>query len=125
MLAPNAQFSNQFILGKLDNVLYEIVGGSININDKFIVNNLGSVKCKSTLDCSDLVVREMIQLIPEGQQGAVVEMTPSKIGNDYVGINISSTNLYALSSSGSTYIRPTSIECNGGTIYVRQGARYC
>ena len=122
VLAPNAQFSNQFILGKLDNVPYEITGGSININDKFIVNNLGSVKCKSTLDCSDLVVREMIQLIPEGQQSAIVEITPSKIGNNYVGIDISGTNLYALSSSGSAYIRPTSIECNGGTIYVRQGA---
>ena len=31
VIAPNAQFSNQFILGKLDNTPIEIVGGSIKI----------------------------------------------------------------------------------------------
>ena len=71
--APNAQFSSQFILGKLDNVLYDIVGGSIriggseetpnfavdsngnvtiragsiNINNKFIVDSTGSIDATS------------------------------------------------------------------------------
>ena len=48
VLAPNAQFSNQFILGKLDNVPYDIVGGSINIGDgKFVVDRQGNVTCKN------------------------------------------------------------------------------
>lgn len=48
VLAPNAQFSNQFILGKLDNVPYDIVGGSINIgNGKFVVDRQGNVTCKN------------------------------------------------------------------------------
>ena len=130
VLAPNAQFSNQFILGKLDNVAYEIVGGSININDKFIVNNLGSVKCKSTLDCSDLVVREMIQLIPEGQESAIWELTSSRIGTSTVGINFSGTaDLHVIGSNSSSYIYSNAIttsngniNCNGGTIYARQGS---
>ena len=48
MLAPNAQFSNQFILGKLDNVPYDIVGGSINIgNGQFTVDRNGNTVCKN------------------------------------------------------------------------------
>ena len=47
MIVPNAQYSNQFILGKLDNVPYDIVGGSININDNFIVDSEGNVICEN------------------------------------------------------------------------------
>lgn len=48
ILAPNAQYSNQFILGKLDNVPYDIVGGSINIgNGRFVVDRNGNVTCKN------------------------------------------------------------------------------
>lgn len=43
LIAPNAQYSNQFILGKLDDTPCSIRGGSININDKFIVNPDGSM----------------------------------------------------------------------------------
>ena len=64
LIAPNAQFTNQFILGKLDNTPCNIVGGSIkigrigtsdnyyfnvdstgklNINNKFIVENTGKL----------------------------------------------------------------------------------
>ena len=47
LIAPNAQFSNQFILGKLDSTPCNITGGSININDKFIVDKDGNVICKN------------------------------------------------------------------------------
>lgn len=51
VLAPNAQFSNQFILGKLDNVPYDIVAGSIKIggteeNPNFSVDSSGNVSIK-------------------------------------------------------------------------------
>lgn len=47
LIAPNAQFSNQFILGKLDDTPCSIRGGSININDKFIVNSDGTMTAKA------------------------------------------------------------------------------
>jgi len=56
MLAPNAQYSNQFILGKLDNVPYDIVGGSININDgQFIVERDGDVICNGSITCHNII----------------------------------------------------------------------
>ena len=46
LAAPNAQFSNQFILGKLDDTPCNIVGGSINIgNGNFRVTKTGNVYC--------------------------------------------------------------------------------
>jgi hypothetical protein len=46
LAAPNAQFSNQFILGKLDDTPCNIVGGSINIgNGAFTVSSNGRVHC--------------------------------------------------------------------------------
>ena len=51
MIVPNAQYSNQFILGKLDNVPYDIVGGSIKIggtedDPNFYVDSDGKAYCK-------------------------------------------------------------------------------
>lgn len=51
LAAPNAQFSSQFILGKLDNVPYDIVGGSIRIggsedDPQFFVDSDGKCTCK-------------------------------------------------------------------------------
>lgn len=53
LIAPNAQFTNQFILGKLDNTPINIVGGSIAIggtdpetNPVFSVNSDGVVRIK-------------------------------------------------------------------------------
>ena len=53
LIAPNAQFSNQFILGKLDNTPINIVGGSIKIggndpdnNPVFSVSKDGVVRIK-------------------------------------------------------------------------------
>lgn len=43
LIAPNAQYSNQFILGKLDTSPCNIVGGSIKINDKFYVDKDGNL----------------------------------------------------------------------------------
>lgn len=46
--APNAQFSSQFILGKLDNTPCNIRGGSIDIGDgAFTVDKDGNVYCKN------------------------------------------------------------------------------
>lgn len=52
LAAPNAQFSSQFILGKLDNVPYDIVGGSISIGGteeqpNFYVDSNGNCTCKN------------------------------------------------------------------------------
>ena len=48
LIAPNAQFSNQFILGKLDDTPCNIVGGSIDIgNGQFVVDKNGNVTCKN------------------------------------------------------------------------------
>ena len=48
LIAPNAQFTNQFILGKLDDTPCNIVGGSIDIgNGKFTVDKNGNVICKN------------------------------------------------------------------------------
>lgn len=46
LAAPNAQFSNQFILGKLDDTPCNIKGGSIDIgNGRFTVDSYGNVSC--------------------------------------------------------------------------------
>ena len=48
LIAPNAQFSNQFILGKLDDTPCNIVGGSIDIgNGQFVVDKNGNVTCRN------------------------------------------------------------------------------
>ena len=48
LIAPNAQFSNQFILGKLDSTPINIEGGSINIgNGNFIVDSNGIMTAKN------------------------------------------------------------------------------
>ena len=47
LIAPNAQFSNQFILGKLDDTPVHITGGTINIGDgNFVVDEDGDVTIK-------------------------------------------------------------------------------
>lgn len=44
LIAPNAQYSNQFILGKLDSTPINIVGGSIDIgNGNFVVSSDGTM----------------------------------------------------------------------------------
>lgn len=87
ILAPNAQFSNQFILGKLDNVPYDIVGGSINIgNGKFVVDRQGNVTCKNidaqggkiagfTIGQNDLTVKD-------------TKISPNVIGCGKAGLGI-------------------------------------
>lgn len=44
---PNNQYNNMFILGYLDDVDLDIKGGTININDCFIVNNNGRCEIHS------------------------------------------------------------------------------
>lgn len=81
LAAPNAQFSNQFILGKLDNTPCNITGGSINIGDgKFTVDNDGNVYC------GDLVADYLSA--NEGGSIANFEITPTALkkgDNSYVG----------------------------------------
>ena len=48
ILAPNAQFSNQFILGKLDNVPYDLSISGIDIgNGTFVVDSNGKCTIKN------------------------------------------------------------------------------
>lgn len=124
ILAPNAQFSNQFILGKLDNVPYDIVGGSINIGDgKFKVASNGDVECNGKITCKNIIANE------EGSIGGF-KITQNSLGDelgssDAVGM-ISGDHLYAVSySSGSVFhgvkIRTDEIEMFQAMISVNDG----
>ena len=124
MLVPNAQFSNQFILGKLDNVPYDIVGGSIRIggteNDpNFYVDSSGNCTCKS------------LTANVGGSIGGFT-ITSNSLGDELgdseaVGM-VAHSHLFAYSSSGGTEyktrIYPHEIEMFGGTISVNYGSSW-
>lgn len=122
LAAPNAQFSNQFILGKLDNTPCNIVGGSINIGDgMFIVDKYGNVTCR------------YINASVSGFIGGF-EITNISIGTppneDGVGMangGSHGVNLYAWNSDYNCRIYQGKITCstgsvNGRGIYVYSGS---
>lgn len=116
MLVPNAQFSNQFILGKLDNVPYDIVGGSIRIggteNDpNFYVDSSGDCTCKS------------LKASGTGEIGGFT-ITSDSLGDaigstDCVGMK-KGDKLFAWNPSGYTYVTWNGIEQKNGHITITQ-----
>ena len=89
LIAPNAQFSNQFILGKLDDTPCSIRGGSININDKFIVNPDGTMTAKAGTFEGSIVVNNGVFTVDE--QGNM-KATSGEIGD----LTLKNGSLYAM-----------------------------
>ena len=87
LIAPNAQYTNQFILGKLDTSPCNIVGGSININGKFNVDKNGN------LNIND-------------------KFYVSNAGDLYVGGTSSSTAPFYVTNAGKVTIKSGSININ-------------
>lgn len=117
MIVPNAQYSNQFILGKLDNVPYDIVGGSIKIggtedDPNFYVDSSGNAYCK------------YLEANVGGSIGGF------SITSDALGDALGSTNcvgmkkgdkLFAWNPSGYTYMTWQGVEQVNGHITITQG----
>ena len=119
MLVPNAQFSNQFILGKLDSVPYDIIGGSIRIggsdpenNPNFLVESNGNVTCKS------------LTANGTGEIGGFT-ITDSSLGDAIGSTNCvgmkKGEKLFAWNPSGYTYVTWNGIEQKNGHITITQG----
>lgn len=102
LIAPNAQFSNQFILGKLDNTPINIVGGSIKIggndpdtNPVFSVDKNGKVTIK---------------------EGGIYLY---KTGN-YYHVNLDDTGIKLGHTSGDNY--NFKVDASNGTVSIRRGS---
>ena len=125
MLVPNAQFSNQFILGKLDNVPYDIVGGSIRIGGtetqpNFYVDSNGSCTCR------DLTANVAGSI---GGFEITSDTLGDPIGSTYAvgmisGSRGSGCHLYAFHPSHQVRIYPDEIEMNGASISVNYGSSW-
>lgn len=87
LIAPNAQFSNQFILGKLDNTPINISGGSIDIgNGNFVVTDQGVMTAKQgtfegTITGGSININDKFIVDNEGN----MEATTGTIGNFTLG----------------------------------------
>jgi hypothetical protein len=87
LIAPNAQFSNQFILGKLDNTPINISGGSIDIgNGNFVVTDQGVMTAKQgtfegTITGGSININDKFIVDDEGN----MEATTGTIGNFTLG----------------------------------------
>lgn len=123
ILAPNAQYSNQFILGKLDNVPYDIVGGSINIgNGQFIVKRDGDVFCNGDITCHNLIANN------EGEIGSF-KITSSSLGDptgttNAVGMS-SKSHVYAWNPSYWIRMYPNELQMNNSRINLYYGSSWC
>lgn len=110
MIAPNAQFSNQFILGKLDNTPTNIVGGSIKIgqigntsNYHFEVDKDGNLSIKD--DSSNSIFSITNQGIVTMKKGSIQIGSVFKIDSSgylAVGGTTSSAPFYVSSAGALT-----------------------
>lgn len=106
LIAPNAQFSNQFILGKLDDTPCSIRGGSININDKFIVSPSGEMWAYSgnfygAITGGSININDRFVVDSNGNMTA---------NSGYIGgWSINSNGLGASVSGGASMLTPTQI----------------
>lgn len=114
LIAPNAQFSNQFILGKLDSTPINIEGGSINIGDgNFVVTDQGVMTAKQgtfegTITGGSININDKFIVDNEGN----MEATTGTIGNFTLGdgamytygiINFRTDNMVSASSESSVW----------------------
>ena len=119
LAAPNAQFSNQFILGKLDNTPCNIVGGSINIgNGKFVVDKNGNVICKNINAQGGHIAGFTIDNTNNALTVEDTKVSPTVIGCGRAGYGI--INLHAGTSASDTYLQ---ISTTGNPTDCRDGIR--
>ena len=119
LAAPNAQFSNQFILGKLDDTPYNIVGGSINIgNGKFVVDKNGNVICKNINAQGGHIAGFTIDDTNNALTVADTKISPTVIGCGEAGNGI--INLHAGTGANDTYLQ---ISVTGEPTKCRDGIR--
>ena len=110
--APNAQFSSQFILGKLDNTPCNIRGGSIDIGDgRFTVDKNGNVVCKN--------------IDAQGGKIGAFELTNNSLGDPlgttYAVGMISNDHIYAWSPSAYVRMYTNLLDLNNSQIHVSMG----
>ena len=139
ILAPNAQFSNQFILGKLDNVPYDITAGSIKIGGteetpNFSVDSSGNV----TIRYGSININNgQFQVATNGNvicKNLTANVGGSiggfKITSDALGDALGSTNcvgmktgdkLFAWNPNGYTYMTWNGLELVNGQITISMG----
>ena len=127
LIAPNAQFSNQFILGKLDNTPINIVGGSIKIggddpdtNPVFSVDKNGIVRIKRgeiTLGGTeaDPVFKVTDTGIVTIKNGGIYL---NKTGN-YYHLNLDSTGIKLGHVSNDSY--NFTVDASNGSVTIRNG----
>lgn len=134
VIAPNGQFSNQFILGQLDDTPVNIVGGTISIggndpyNDpNFYVDSNGAV----TIKYGSLNINNKFKVDTDG----ALDATSGKIGgfeitDTSLGDKIDSTNcvgmikgdkLFAWHPNGYTYVYYYGIRQVNGNITITNG----
>lgn len=127
IISPNAQFSNQFILGKLDSSPANILGGEIHIGQigstneyYFNVNNTGNVTIKGA-DSS-------IQLAQDGNTGYYhvnLDKNGIKLGhvsaNDYNFVVNGSTGNVTI-KSGSINLGDNFIVTDAGLVTIKSGS---
>ena len=143
LVAPNAQFSNQFIPGQLDVTPFDLVGGSISIggsdpytNPNFHVNSNGAV----TIKYGSLNINEKFIVDTEGKltstSGTIggFEITDHRLGSPLTSSGCGMTtvsdhgvHLYAYYSSYNCRMYQGKITCstgsqNGNGIWVYSGA---
>lgn len=142
IIAPNGQFSNQFILGQLDDTPVNIVGGTISIggdnpyvDPNFHVDSDGNVTIKHgtlNLGGGKFKVDNDGKLTSTSGTIGGFEITNNSLGDplgssDAVGM-ISGDHLYAWSSSGGSVstvkIYPYEVQLTNATISVDYGSSW-
>jgi len=142
ILAPNAQFSNQFILGKLDNVPYDITAGSIKIggteeNPNFSVDSSGNVTIKYgsinigngqfQVTSTGVVTCKNITANVDGDIGGF-KITSNSLGDplgtsNAVGM-ISGNHIYAYNPSHAIRMYSSELDLDNADIYIHYGSSW-
>ena len=134
LVAPNAQFSNQFILGQLDVTPFDLVGGSISIggsdpysNPNFRVDANGAV----TIKYGSLNINNKFIVDTEGALDATsgkiggFEITDTSLGDEIGSTNcigmIKGDKLFAWHPNGHTYVYYYGIRQVNGNITITNG----
>lgn len=142
LIAPNAQFSNQFILGQLDDTPVNIVGGSIKIggtdpynNPVFQVDTNGNVSIKqgSINIANRFIVDSTGKVTSNGTGGAQVTIDQGAISansiinasgvtaSSFIGDSVSSGQYWTNSIQGKTGQLSWAVSGVGYSINVRNG----
>ena len=111
LIAPNAQYTNQFILGKLDTSPCNIEGGSIKINNKFYVDSNGNMYVGGVDSTAPFKVDNQGNVtMTKGSINIKSKFYVDSNGNMYVGGVDSTAPFYVLNSG---YLHSTSGKIGG------------